>query len=253
MRTTQPSGTGVRRGTGSTRLSRSTREGGRRAHGPWRRLLLAAALVASCGGAASPTPVATAQRLAVPAGEYRSNAFGPPITYQLPAGWLVADDGADYFALQPVTSDQVGIYVFRSPLAASQDQDCPLKPAPDTGTTAKELVDWTRARPGLVVGDPVPVTVGGFSGLQADVAIVEGWKASCPFANGVPTAPLFVSPTDPNFRWVVAGSERIRLIVLDVPAKGTVVVDIDAFDGSLMDGFLPAATPIVATMKFGLP
>jgi hypothetical protein len=211
------------------------------------------ALLAGCGGAASPTPVATAQRVALPAGEGRSGAFGPPITYQLPAGWLVADDGPDYFALQPVTSDQVGIYVFRSPLAASQDPDCPIKPAPDAGTTAKELVDWIRARPGLVVGDPVPVTVGGFTGLQADVAIAEGWKASCPFANGVPTAPLFVSPTDPGFRWVVAGSERLRLSVLDVPAKGMVVIDIDAFDGSQMDGFLPTATTIVGSMRFGLP
>jgi hypothetical protein len=238
---------------GQTRLSRPTRESCAWARGPWRGLILAMALVSACGGAASPTPVATAQRVALPAGEGRSSAFGPPITYQLPAGWLVADDGADYFALQPVTSDRVGIYVFRSPLAASQDPDCPIRPAPDAGTTAKDLVDWIRARPGLVVGDPVPVTVGGFTGLQTDVAIVEGWKASCPFANGVPTAPLFVSPTDAGFRWVIAGSERLRLSVLDVPAKGTVVVDVDAFDGSLMDGFLPAATPIVATLKFGLP
>jgi len=30
-------------------------------------------------------------------------------------------------------------------------------------------------------------------------------------------------------------------------------VDIDAFDGSLMDGLLPAAAPIIGSLKFGLP
>ncbi len=114
-------------------------------------------------------------------------------------------------------------------------------------------MDWIRARPGLVVGDPVPVTLGGLAGLQLDIAIVAGWTPSCPFANGLPTVALFVGSTDANFRWVVAGSERLRLTVLDVPGAGIVVVDIDAFDGSLMDGLLPAAAPIVGSLKFGLP
>jgi hypothetical protein len=189
----------------------------------------------------------------VPAGTYTSRAFRPPLTYTLPDGWLIAGDAADYFALQPVTSDAIGIHVFRSPRAASQDLDCPITAAPGVGTTATDLMNWIRARPGLVVGDPVPVTMGGFAGLQVDVAIVESWKASCPFANGLPTVPLFVSPTDTNFRWVIGGSERLRLNVLDVPDKGTVVVDIDAFDGSLMDSLLPAAAPIVGSLRFGLP
>ncbi|MFI5043040.1 MAG: hypothetical protein ACHQNA_14545, partial [Acidimicrobiales bacterium] len=80
-----------------------------------------------------------------------------------------------------------------------------------------------------------------------------GWTASCPFANGAPTVALFVGATDASFRWVIAGSERLRLTVLDVPGAGTVVVDIDAYDGTLMDGLLSATTPIVGSLKFGLP
>ena len=113
-------------------------------------------------------------------------------------------------------------------------------------------MDWIRARPGFTVGDPVAVTMGGLVGLQVDVAIVAGWASSCPFANGLPTVPLFVGSLDTSFRWVIAGSERLRLNVLDVPGKGIVVVDIDAFDGSLMDAFLPAASPIVESMRFAL-
>lgn len=217
-------------------------------------LTVAIALTAGCGGGgASPTPAPTGSRQALPAGEYRSTAFSPPITVSLPGGWLIAGDAPDYFALQPATSDVVGIHVFRSPRAASQDLDCPTTPAPLVGSTAAELVDWIRARPGLVVGDPIPVSIGGLAGLQIDAAIVEGWTASCPFADGVPTVPLFVGATASGFRWVVAGSERLRLAILDVPDKGTVVVDIDAFDGSQMDALLADATPIVRSMTFGLP
>lgn len=216
--------------------------------------LLALTLAAGCGGGvASPTPAATAAREALDAGEYRSSAFSPPLTVTLPDGWLVAGDSPDYFALQPVASDAVGVYVFRSPRAASQELDCPIAPAPAVGSTAAELVDWIRDRPGLVVGAAVPVSIGGLAGLQVDVRIADGWTASCPFAEGLPTVPLFVGAADSGFRWVVAGSERLRLSVLDVPGKGTVVVDIDAFDGAEMDRLLADATPIVESLTFGLP
>jgi hypothetical protein len=209
-------------------------------------------MLAGCGGGASPTPTSI-PRAAVAPGTYASSSFRPPITYTLPAGWLIADDAPDYLALEPVASDQVGIRIFRSPQAASQDPTCPIAAAPGIGTTAKDLVDWIRSRPGLVAGDPVAVTIGGLVGLQVDIAIIGGWKPSCPFASGIPTVALFVGTTDTSFRWVVAGSERLRLAVLDVPGAGTVVVDIDAYAGLLNDGLLPAAAPIIGSLKFGLP
>ena len=218
----------------------------------WLGLVVAVTVASGCGGSASPTAATAAPRTALPGGTYTSRAFAPPITYTLPDGWLIADDSPDYFALQPVTSDAIGIYVFRSPVAASQDADCPVTPAPGVGTTATDLTGWIRSLPGLVAVEPIVVTRGGLVGFQLDVAIVAGWTPSCPFANGLPTVPLFVSTTTAGFRWVVAGSERLRLTILDVPGAGTVVIDIDAFEGSLMDGFLPAAAPIVETMRFAL-
>jgi hypothetical protein len=58
---------------------------------------------------------------------------------------------------------------------------------------------------------------------------------------------------DGNLRWVAAGNERLRLSLLDVPGGGTVVVDIDAFDGTLFDELLVAATPIVQSLEFATP
>jgi hypothetical protein len=225
----------------------------------WPGLLLSLSLLAGCTGGGSPgsggasqAPATEAPRPALAAGQYSSSTFRPPVTFTLPDGWLISGDTADYFALGPVTSDATGIHVFRSPRAASQAADCPITAEPGVGATAKDLVDWIRARPGFVTSDPVAVTQGGLVGLQVDVAIVEGWSPSCPFAGGLPTVALFVGARDPSFRWVVAGNERLRLRVLDVPANGTIVVDIDAFDGSLMDGFLPGAMTIVESMRFAL-
>jgi hypothetical protein len=219
-------------------------------------LAVIVAVAAACSAAVAsptPTPAPTSQRSALPAGAYRSTAFHPQITFTLSDGWLMTGDAPGSFSLEPVASDQVGVHAFRSPLPGSQDADCPITPASGVGPTAADLVDWIRSRPGLSVGDPSPVSLGGFAGRQIDVRIVDGWTPSCPFAGGIPTVPLFVSPADPSFRWVVAGSERLRLFVLDVPGDGTVVVDIDAFDGSRMDDLLADATPIVQSMTFGLP
>ena len=223
----------------------------------WAAALVVAAVAAGCAGPAptsSPVPVVTpAPLVALAPGTYDSSTFRPQTTVTLPAGWAIVGDDGTYFGLQPVSSDALGIHLFRSPRAASQDLQCPETGEPNVGTSAADLVGWIRARPGLTAGDATSVTLGGFAGLQVDAAIKTGWTASCPFANGTPTVPLFVGATDGTFRWVMAGSERLRLVVLDVPGKGTIVVDIDAFDGTLMDGFLPLAAPIVESIRFGLP
>ena len=151
-----------------------------------------------------------------------------------------------------MTSDLVGIHLFRDPLPASQDPTCPTAAEPGVGTSSLALAAWIRSLPGLIVSNPRLVEVGGLRGTEIDVAIRSDWTQSCPFANGLPTVPLFVG-SDGQLRWVVAGSERLRLSLLDVPGGGTVVVDIDAFDGSLWEDLLAVATPIVQSFVFAAP
>ncbi len=215
--------------------------------------LLAAALLAACGsGSGAGTPAPTLAPSPLPAGAYTSRAFQPAVTFTLPPGWTNPSDAADYFALQPAGSDATGIHLFRDPQAASQDASCPTAAEAGIGTLSSELTAWIRGLPGLEVSNPRIVTVGGLRGVELDVNIAAGWTASCSFANGLPTVPLFVDPAG-GLRWVVAGSERLRLSLLDVPGGGTVVVDIDAFDGSLMEELLPAAAPIVGSFSFAVP
>ncbi len=212
-------------------------------------LTLAAVALAGCSGAASPLPTGPT---ALAPGSYTSTAFQPPVTYTLPEGWWNPSDTAAFYSLQPAASEASGIYLFRDPLPASQDPACPTSPQPGVGTTSVALATWIRGLPGLAVSGPRIVTVGGLRGVEIDVAIAAGWTTSCPFANGVATVPLFVG-ADGELRWVVAGSERLRLDLLDVPGGGTVVVDVDAFDGTLWEPLLAAATPIVRSFAFSAP
>ena len=212
-------------------------------------LVLAAALLAGCAGAATPAPSGPT---ALPAGTYTSRAFQPAVTYTLPGGWWNPSDAAGYFLLQPADSETVGIHFFRDPLPMSQDPACPKTAEPGVGATSVALAAWIRGLPGLTVSAPRIVTVGGLRGTEIDVGIAAGWTASCPFANGIPTVPLFVS-ADAKVYWVVAGTERLRLDLLDVPGGGTVVVDIDTFDGALWEPLLAAATPIVQSLVFSVP
>ena len=213
--------------------------------------LVSAAFGSPAGSADTNTAaaVATAPASALPAGTYTSSAFQPAVTYTLPAGWDNPADAADFFQLRPAGSEVAGIYLFRDPDPASQEASCPEAAEPGVGTSAVELATWIRSLPGLVVSDPVPVTVGGLTGVGLDVGIVDGWTASCPFANGLPTVPLFVGSAG-TYRWVVAGEEQLRLALLDVPGGGTVVVDIDAFEGGIIDDLLAAADPIVKSFEF---
>ena len=212
-------------------------------------VLLAAAC--STGSPASPASSVAAGR-PLPAGTYTSKVFTPELTFTVPDGWENSADSAAYLQLRPLGDENVGIHVFRGPVAMSQDASCPLAADPGVGPTSFDLVKWIRDRPGLIVSQPGMATVGGLNGTVIDIGIVDGWKASCPFANGLPTVPLFFQPPD-GYRWVVAGNERLRLYVLDVPGGGLVIVDIDAFEGTRMDALLKAAAPIVRTFSFATP
>ena len=210
-------------------------------------LVIAAAMLNGCGGpGVGRTPAASIGPQALPAGSYQSQAFVPRVAFALPDGWWIPSDVPEYLGLEPVTSSEIGIHLFRNPRAASQDAACPTTPEPGVGALDTDLLAWIRALPGLDSSNSRLVKVGGVPGLELDVRIIPGWTTSCPFADGVPTVPLFVGD---SYRWVVAGSERLRLTLLWV-ADGTVVVDVDAFDGALMDDLAARAQPIVQSLSF---
>jgi hypothetical protein len=221
-------------------------------------LAAAVAFVGGCSGSASPSATSSVAasgppRTALPAGTYTSKKFSPPVTFTLPDGWENVNDASTYLSLNPLGNDAVGIHLFRDPPAMSQATGCPAATEVAVGTSSGELVKWIRARPGLKVGAPAMATIGGLPATALDLSIIDGWTDSCPFANGIPTVPLFFRPGEDGYRWVVAGSERLRLYFVDVPGAGLVVVDVDAFDGSQFDALVEAAKPIVASLSIAKP
>jgi hypothetical protein len=224
----------------------------RRVAARWRRRLalpLLAVALAACGSSSPTAAPASPLPSALPAGTYTSQSFQPAVTFTLPDGWTKPVDSASYLELRPVGSDVTGIFLFRDAQAMSQDPGCPDTPEPGVGATSSELAAWIRERPGLLVSEPRLASVGGLSGTGLDLGIASGWSESCPFANGIPTVPLIVSP-EAGYRWVIAGGERLRLFILDVPGGGTVIVDIDDFEGTSIDALIAQATPIVNSFVF---
>jgi hypothetical protein len=222
-------------------------------------LAIIAPLVVACTGASIPPPAggsaaasATAPATTpMPAGTYTTSSFQPALTFTVPAGWELVADTPTWVQLQPAGAPDLGIYVFRDAFALSQESSCPTTEEAGVGRTSSALVTWLRGLPGVTSTSPALVTVGGLRGASVDLSIKDGWTTSCPFANGIPTVPLIRN--DGIERWVLAGSERLRFYVLDVPGGGTIIVDVDDFEGSQFDTLTSGAAPIIRSFEFATP
>jgi hypothetical protein len=205
-------------------------------------------LVAGCSLVPGNKPTSTGPTPppALTAGQHSSAVFQPTVTFTVPSGWTNPVDDATYFELVPALDQNNGIHLFRNWQALSQAADCPYAPEPGVGTGAQALVTWIRSLKGLSVTQPVPVTVGGLPATSIDINIAPSWTQSCSFANGLPTVQLLIDPTQ-QLHWVVAGSETLRLSILDVTG-GTLIVNLDSFDGVGFPKLLTNASPIVKSL-----
>jgi hypothetical protein len=185
-------------------------------------------------------------------GTYRSQRFEPALTFTVPVGWNNPYDTRGSFDLwTPGWSDgwedpdDPGIYAFDRPgLSLFRDvrlrEGCSDGVYATVGTSAIEVATWVAAHPGIAAGEPSPVEIGGLSGYQLDVSIAETWQ-SCPIDGAQATVPLF----DQLSLIKHPGYATLRLIVLDLPDGGNVLIEID---GKQVD----AAMPVVRSFEFGL-
>jgi hypothetical protein len=199
-------------------------------------------------------------------GTYTSQLFEPALTFTVPVGWNNPYDTRGSFDLwTPGWSDgwddpdDLGIYYFDHPgLSLFRDvrprEGCSWSsrripgipqtpPSSDgvyatVGTSAIEVATWVAAHPGIATGAPSPVEVGGLSGYQLDVSIAETWQ-SCPVDGAPATVPLF-----DDVRLVEHPKyATMRLIVLDLPDGGNVLIEIDGKQ-------VEAAMPVVRSFEF---
>ena len=101
----------------------------------------------------------------------------------------------------------------------------------------------------LKVGTPRLATIGGLPGTELDLEIAAGWTQSCSFANGQPTVALLLGE-QAAYHWVMYGTEKMRLTILDGPGGKPILVAVDATEGALFDDLAVNAAPIVKTFAF---
>jgi hypothetical protein len=191
-------------------------------------------------------------------GTYTSQRFEPALTFTVPAGWnnpwdtrsgfgLWAPGWSDNGADQGIDCrsgpspcgylfDQPGLSVRRDP---RPEQGCSGYADATVGTSALEVATWVANHPAIATEGPSPVDVAGLTGYLLDVSLADTWRESCP---GGPAAvwlfeDLYLNE-DP-------GHATMRLILLDLPDGGSVLI---AIDGTQVD----VAMQVVRSFAFDL-
>jgi hypothetical protein len=224
---------------------------------------------ASPATALAPTPTTPAvaatsvapSELAVPCsgpctpGRHRSVRLQPPLTYTVPTGWFSVEDGTGEYVLKFGSAEtDDGLFLFREPVAHSQQPDCPGTADPKVGTSPKELVDWIASLPGLVATPPKAIAVGGLAGFGLDVRVAPSWTHACPYSQGDPVVPLIVSSSPgSDLDWGVGGTGRMRIYVLDAGAGRRVWIDVETIDGGKFDQLAERSTPVIESFAFSAP
>jgi hypothetical protein len=165
----------------------------------------------------------------------------------VPDGWSQDGDGAI------PTADPEEVFVEVGQGFQVMSADCAGEPEPGVGEGASAFADAIAAREGLDATEPEPITVDGLSGFLVDFTAAEdGTGATCvdPDANLV-FVPLWVA-ADGGFAGA-APSEENRLIVLDTPSSGLLLIWLWAPAPGSLDEHLDSAMSVVEGLQIEAP
>ena len=180
------------------------------------------------------------------AGSQSTRVFRPAFTYSAADSWVNAYDEPNYFTLFPDTpanqaefarSENLGQTIYmgvnQSPWFTCESEEN------NRGLTAAEIVAMARGDDVLAVSEPLDVAIGGLTGKQVDVRRNPDWTGTCPGDSGLPPG---LDPKD----------ERSRVILLDVPGGGVLVIFVYSVTSAPFETFLAEAMPIVESFQFDL-
>jgi hypothetical protein len=186
---------------------------------------------------------------------HTSQRFEPALTFTVPAGWNNVWDTRGAFGLwAPGWSDngadqgtdcrsgpspcgyifdQPGLSIRRDP---RPEQGCSGYADATVGTSALEVATWVANHPAIATEGPSPVEVAGLTGYLLDVSLADTWRESCPGGPGAVWLfeNLYLNE-DP-------GHATMRLILLDLPDGGSVLI---AIDGTQVDAAMPVVNSFV--------
>jgi len=200
---------------------------------------------------------------AVDAGTYKSQFITPrldpggpwspvfgAVTYTVPDGWGNAGDWPETFDLVPVSELPLGganwsraISLTVQPSAMSQDKPCSDTVQSGVERTVPSLVTWLRTVPGLVTTAPTAITIDGHAGQWVDIRIDPAWTKKC--ADGSGPIVTYMMPGT-----AVMGTERERLILLDLGEGDVLQILVWTEDQAAFDAFVPEAMPVIESFQF---
>jgi hypothetical protein len=206
----------------------------------------------------------------VEAGTYSSQYFVPAIkfgdtlradfgalSYTVPDGWANSADWPSVYEIMRASSYAAGgsnegavapdvIALLRAPSAARLDGNCPEVVEPGIGTDRTALTAWILGHPGLRVTEQPAVTIDGLEATVLDLAVASDWTEKCDPVNPFIAAPLFVG----DYHVAVAKGDRLRVILVDLPAGTTVAITVDPEDPAAFGALIAETLPIVESFDF---
>jgi hypothetical protein len=182
----------------------------------------------------------------MPDGTVSSDEFDPALSFSLSEEWQIAEVTPP--DLISIHGPERGKLFFTSPSHVF-DPSSPSEPtkvsAPET---AKEWLSWFQRHPNLDTSKPVPVSVGGESGMQIDVtasSTPENYPRD--ICGRKPCVPLYPTSGGP----IVArpsGTGKDRYVIVDVGGQ-TVIINVFAPQGKF-DTFSPKAQDVLDSVEW---
>ncbi len=178
--------------------------------------------------------------------------FGGPtdrFSYTVPAGWRDQYECVDCVNLEPQDdsrSSRIGIYSNLTPY--SEDVAC-VGSGPGDGASPRSIADWLAALPGVDATTPIPIAVGGLSGVQVDLSLTPGWIDPCSTSSHESHRSLFVT-AEGSPALTLDGGGKARYILLDARNGRTLVIDVETQDATGWDTVASDAMPMVETFRF---
>ena len=154
----------------------------------------------------------------LPIGRYASGAFQPPITFEIAShGWNAYGDTADVLGLTRADAPRGSVDFLR--VTQVIPQPC-VTEGEGSQTGPADLITELRGLTHLILTEPQPVDVGGYTGQQVDVTVSDGVLAACGGLAGGEAAILGVG----DEVWKASSGERFRLISVDVGGEAVTIL-----------------------------
>jgi hypothetical protein len=184
-------------------------------------------------------------------GRYVTREFEPPFSFEVGESWQSTAESTDgvFIGAEPEGDQQLlSDLLFTNPLHVFDPTSVSEPKELSAPEKAEEWVSWFQSHPNLDTSKPIPVSVGGASGMRIDVT-----PASTPedyprdVCGEQSCVPLYKGSTSEST--IVSGEGfKDRFVIVDVGGE-TVVIDVAA-PTDKFDEFLPKAQEVLDTVEW---